>query len=31
MDPAVPDIALDGAAVNDDGRSGATLERVLLV
>jgi len=30
MDPAVLDAALDRAPVNDDGRSGATLERVLL-
>jgi hypothetical protein len=30
MDPAVLDTALDRAAVNDDGRSGAALERVLL-
>ncbi len=30
MDPAVLDTALDRAPVNDDGRSGATLERVLL-
>ena len=30
MDPAVLDTALERAPVNDDGRSGATLERVLL-
>jgi hypothetical protein len=30
MDPAVLDTAVDRAPVNDDGRSGATLERVLL-
>ncbi len=30
MDPAVLDTALDRAPVNDDGRSGATLERVVL-
>jgi hypothetical protein len=30
MDPAVLDTALDRVPVNDDGRSGATLERVLL-
>ncbi len=30
MDPAVLDTALDRSPVNDDGRSGATLERVLL-
>jgi hypothetical protein len=30
MDPAVLDTALDRAPVNDDGRSGATLERVRL-
>ena len=30
MDPAVLDTALDRGPVNDDGRSGATLERVLL-
>jgi hypothetical protein len=30
VDPAVLDTALDRAPVNDDGRSGATLERVLL-
>ncbi len=31
MDPAVLDTALNRGPVNDDGRSGATLERVLLV
>src|SRR5918993_3329121 len=30
MDPAVLDTAIDRAPVNDDGRSGATLERVVL-
>jgi hypothetical protein len=30
MDPVVLDTALDRAPVNDDGRSGATLERVFL-
>jgi hypothetical protein len=30
MDPAVLDTAVDRMPVNDDGRSGATLERVLL-
>ncbi len=30
MDPAVLDTALERSPVNDDGRSGATLERVLL-
>lgn len=30
VDPAVLDAALERAPVNDDGRSGATLERVLL-